>query len=195
MDITSTNPLRPCVLPGALAPAVSGRHKENERETVVLFDRFRDPVLRYVLAFGLSVHDAEEVTQEVFLALFRHLQIGRCRRNLRSWIFRVAHNIALKQRHANQKGPQLVDLDHPAAENHSDPSPSPESLASSNQARRRLLAVYRSLPEEDRLCLRLGAEGLRYREIAEVLEISLGGVSLSLARSLARLAPKRREGP
>jgi RNA polymerase sigma-70 factor (ECF subfamily) len=34
----------------------------------------------------------------------------------------------------------------------------------------------------------LRAEGLKYREIAQVLGISLGGVSLSLSRSLARLA-------
>jgi RNA polymerase sigma-70 factor (ECF subfamily) len=44
-----------------------------------------------------------------------------------------------------------------------------------------------SFPEIDRCCLYLRAEGLRYREIAEVLNISLGGVSLALGRSLARL--------
>jgi len=44
------------------------------------------------------------------------------------------------------------------------------------------------LPEEDRRCLVLRAEGLRYREIASVLEISLGSVALSLERSLTRLA-------
>ncbi len=52
----------------------------------------------------------------------------------------------------------------------------------------RLLAVVAALPEQDRRCLFLRAEGLRYREIAEILDMSLGGVSLSLARSLARLA-------
>jgi RNA polymerase sigma-70 factor (ECF subfamily) len=35
--------------------------------------------------------------------------------------------------------------------------------------------------------LHLRAEGLRYREIAEILEMSLGAVSISLSRSLARL--------
>jgi RNA polymerase sigma-70 factor (ECF subfamily) len=52
----------------------------------------------------------------------------------------------------------------------------------------RLLAVVAALPEQDRRCLFLRAEGLRYREIAEILDMSLGGVSLSLARSLVRLA-------
>jgi RNA polymerase sigma-70 factor, ECF subfamily len=51
-----------------------------------------------------------------------------------------------------------------------------------------LLAVVRALPEQDRSCLSLRAEGLRYREIADVLGISLGSVATSLARSLARLS-------
>jgi RNA polymerase sigma-70 factor (ECF subfamily) len=50
-------------------------------------------------------------------------------------------------------------------------------------------AVLRALPEQDRFCLYLRAEGLRYREIAATLGISLGGVSIALARSLARMKP------
>jgi RNA polymerase sigma-70 factor (ECF subfamily) len=53
--------------------------------------------------------------------------------------------------------------------------------------RERLLAVVEALPEVDRRCIYLRAEGLRYREIVEVLGISLGAVALSLERSLARL--------
>jgi RNA polymerase sigma-70 factor, ECF subfamily len=73
---------------------------EVEREVVRVFDDHRTRLLRYVLSIGLSIHDAEEVVQEVFLALFRHLQLGRPRDNLRGWIFRVAHNLALKARQA-----------------------------------------------------------------------------------------------
>jgi RNA polymerase sigma-70 factor (ECF subfamily) len=57
-----------------------------------------------------------------------------------------------------------------------------------SQTQRRLLAVIQALPEQDRRCLFLRAEGLRYREIAGILDMSLGAVSLSLARSLARIA-------
>jgi RNA polymerase sigma-70 factor (ECF subfamily) len=52
----------------------------------------------------------------------------------------------------------------------------------------RLLAVVRALPERDRQCLFLRAEGLRYREIAEALGMSLGAVAASLSRSLGKLA-------
>ena len=73
------------------------------------------------------------------------------------------------------------------AERQFDPSPNAEEQVSFSQRQRRLLAVLQALPEEDQCCLRLRAEGLRYREIAALLGISLGAVSMSLTRSLARL--------
>jgi RNA polymerase sigma-70 factor (ECF subfamily) len=69
-----------------------------------------------------------------------------------------------------------------------DPAPGPEEQFLKNETDRRVQAVLRALPEQDRRCLILRAEGLRYREIAGILAMSLGAVSMSLARSLARMA-------
>jgi RNA polymerase sigma-70 factor (ECF subfamily) len=174
-------------LPAAADAALSAKPSEIEREVMDLFEQFRNSLLRYALSFGLPMHDAEEVIQEVFLSLFRHLQLGRSRKNLRGWIFRVAHNLALKQRYANQRWCDKAASDWTTAEEQSDPSPDPEEQMSSAQRQRRLLAVVHALPEADQGCLRLRAEGLRYREIASALGMSLGAVSISLTRSLARL--------
>jgi RNA polymerase sigma-70 factor, ECF subfamily len=160
---------------------------EIECEVIGLFDQLRAPLLRYALSLGLSLHDGEEVTQEVFLALFRHLHLGRSRRNLRGWMFRVAHNLALKRRIANQRSQVEMDSDRTLAENQLDLSPNPEEQVVSAQRQKRLLAVLNALPEQDRCCLQLRAEGLRYREIARVVGMSLGAVSISLTRSLGRL--------
>ena len=163
-----------------------GPPRSNARSSASLTN-IRDSLLRYVLSFGLSVQDGEEIIQEVFLALFGHLRAGKSRRNLPGWIFCVAHNLALKQRHATQRLQNEIDTEGELAENQVDPSPNPEALVLSAQRQRRLLAAVRALPEQDQRCLRLRAEGLRYREIARVLGISLGSVARSLARSLARL--------
>jgi RNA polymerase sigma-70 factor, ECF subfamily len=169
-------------------PSVAeGEPSHIEREVLELFDQFRNPLLRYALSFGIPVHDAEEVVQEVFLSLFRHLQLRRSRKNLRGWIFRVAHNLALRQRYANQRSRDKTVFDPTIVENQFDPSPDPEELLSSAQRRHTLLAVVHALPEADQSCLRLRAEGLSYREIAAILGMSLGAVSISLTRSLARL--------
>ena len=167
--------------------AVSEKPSEIECEVIRLFDQFRNPLLRYVLSFGLSVHDAEEVTQDVFLALFRHLQRGKSRRNLRGWIFRVAHNLALKKRAANKRIQAAMDDDARIVHAKPDTTPNPEEQMASGQTLQHLRTVLRALPEQDRCCLALRAEGLRYREIAATLGISLGSVSLSLTRTLARL--------
>ncbi|HET6219023.1 MAG TPA: sigma-70 family RNA polymerase sigma factor [Acidobacteriaceae bacterium] len=165
----------------------SAKPSAIEREIIDLFEQFRNPLLRYVIAFGLSVHDGEEIIQEVFLALFRHLKAGKPERNLRGWIFRVAHNLALKQRLANRKAQTVLNFDEAEADRLPDQAADPEEQAASNQRLQRLQAVVRALPEQDRCCLYLRAEGLRYREIAATLGISLGAVSLGLARSLARM--------
>lgn len=165
---------------------VAGGSSEIELDVIGLFNQFRSSLLRYVLAFGLSVHDGEEVAQEVFLALFQHLSMGKSRQNLRGWIFSVAHNLALKRRHANRRREDPNASAGTAREDELDPSPNPEEQVLSKERQTRLAAFLHALPEPDRCCLTLRAEGLRYREIAHVLGISLGAVSASLARSLMR---------
>jgi RNA polymerase sigma-70 factor, ECF subfamily len=187
MSISPLDAVNALPFPTAAADALPAKPSEIEREIIGLFDQFRIPLLRYALSLGLSAHDAEEIIQEVFLALFRHLHLGKSRRNLRGWIFCVAHNLALKQRHFNHRYNDAGASDPLAAVTPIDPSPNPEEQALLSQRQRRLLAVVRALPELDQCCLRLRAEGLRYREIARVLGMSLGAVSLSLARALARL--------
>ncbi len=152
-----------------------------EREVVDHFDQTRTRLLRYLLGFGLPVHDCEEIVQETFLALFQHLRHGKSRRNLRGWLFRVAHNLGLRKRLRTRATEAIVD-------SVIDPAPNPEDQFATSQTQKRLLAVLQALPEQDRRCLALRAEGLRYREIADILDMSLGGVSLSLTRSLTRIA-------
>jgi RNA polymerase sigma-70 factor, ECF subfamily len=187
MRIPSADSINELLLPATATPALPAKPSEIECEVMNLFEQYRNPLLRYALSFGISAHDAEEVAQEVFLSLFRHLQLRRSRQNLRGWLFRVAHNLALKQRCANHRSQAVAASDWTIAERQLDPSPDPEEQLSFTQKRNRLLAVLHALPEEDQCCLRLRAEGLRYREIAALLGISLGAVSMSLTRSLARL--------
>jgi RNA polymerase sigma-70 factor (ECF subfamily) len=172
--------------------ASATRPSPLEDEVVSLFDQLRTPLLRYLLSFRIPVPDAEEILQEVFLALFRHLRQGKPRANLQGWIFKVAHSSALKCRLRSQRESDrfsyMPDLSGVLA----DPGPNAEESLAAAQRRARLLAVVRALPEQDRCCLSLRAEGIRYRDIAEVLGISLGSVAASIEKSLARLTRSER---
>ena len=74
-----------------------------------------------------------------------------------------------------------------------DPAANPEEQLADVQRRRRLRAVLRAIPERDRQCLFLRAEGLCYRDIAKTLGISLGSVAKSLARAITRLTNADKE--
>jgi RNA polymerase sigma-70 factor (ECF subfamily) len=169
-------------------PATQNRDiAELESVVIHLFDQTQARLSSYVLAFGLPFHDAEDIVQETFLSLFHHLKEGRPRWNLNGWLFRVAHNLALKRRTANQTRWTHLDLDEHFSQL-PDPAHNAEEQLAFNQAQQRLRAAFEALPERDQRCLHLRAEGLKYRDIARILGISLGAVSLSLSRSLARMS-------
>jgi RNA polymerase sigma-70 factor (ECF subfamily) len=159
-----------------------------EQEILKLFDSLRVQLLRYAVSFGLPVHDGEDIIQEVFLALFHHLQKGRPRDNLRGWVFRVTHNLALKRRMANQSRSTVLNNESYLPEQYFADAPNPEELAIFGERQAQLLVIYRALPENDRRCLQLRAEGLTYREISQVVGVSLGTVATLVGRSLRRLS-------
>jgi RNA polymerase sigma-70 factor (ECF subfamily) len=180
--------LADAVTADAPAGRAAAAHETLAGEVTAHFDELRHPLLRYLRSFGLSPQDGEEVVQEVFLSLFQHLRKGGSRTNLRGWIFRVAHNLGLRRCNENRaETKRFAASDYESATVPPDPSPNPEERWHSRQRQKRLRAVIQALPEQDRRCLYLRAEGLRYREITGVLGISLGAVALSLSRSLARL--------
>jgi RNA polymerase sigma-70 factor, ECF subfamily len=191
-DETVSGSERAGVSPAALSRSRTDAVKPSplEEEVVNLFDQLQDRLLRYLLSLGLRASDGEEVIQEAFLALFLHLRRGKPRHNLRAWVFQVAHNLGLKQRNlASRNRQNLVEYDGISMENaFVDRAPNPEDQLTWNERSRRLSGVWQALPEQDRRCLALRAEGLTYREIAQILNMSLGAVSLSLGRSLARFA-------
>lgn len=177
---------RSTFLAGATPAADEQEHASGvEQEIICLFDQLRNPLLRYLSSFGIAHPDSEEIIQEAFLLLFRHLQAGKSRENLHGWLFRVVHNLGLKLRHEVRRD---SDTRVSACDLVTDRSLNPEDQLASAQTKRQLLSLIEALPEQDRRCLFLRAEGLRYRGIAEVLDISIGAVSQSLARSLARIA-------
>ena len=123
-----------------------GKSDPLQQEVVALFDQFREPMLRYLCGFGLPIPDGEEVLQEVFLSLFQHLKQGKPRDNLRGWLFRVAHNLALKRRFKARR--ELESSGEAGREEWAvDPAPNPEDLLATSQTRERLLAVVNALPE------------------------------------------------
>jgi RNA polymerase sigma-70 factor (ECF subfamily) len=173
------------LLPAEIA---SGQAVGVEPEVLALFDRCAPQLLRYVTSLGLGAEETEDVVQEVFLALFRHLRLGRDASNLTGWLFRVAHNLALRQRHKIRRRRAQDSSNDSLRRQRVDPAPDPETRFAQSERQRRLRAVVDALPERERRCVFLRAEGLSYRDIGVALCVSLGTVAKSLARAMTRLA-------
>jgi RNA polymerase sigma-70 factor (ECF subfamily) len=160
----------------------------REEQVIQLFESLRDSVYRYILTLLREPAAAEEITQEVFLRLVRQYRAGRSVKNPRAWIFRVAHNMAVDEARTRKFRRSLDEKEWlELEESRRDTAPGPEESAAEAQQTRRWHVGLTSLPEQQRACLLLRSEGFRYREIAEILGVTISTVAESLRRAIRRM--------
>ncbi|RYD78103.1 MAG: RNA polymerase sigma factor [Sphingobacteriales bacterium] len=135
--------------------------------------------------------DAEDVTQEVFIDVYEHLNDFRQEAQLNTWIYRITINKALdfERRRKRQKNGGLlkrifsvreeeepVSFDHPGA-----------SLDNKEKAAI-LFKALKKLPENQQVAFTLHKiEGLPYKEVAEIMETSLYAVESLMGRAKTNL--------
>ena len=162
-----------------------GRAIGKLREQVAqLFEEARDDVYRYLLTLGLYPPQAQEATQEVFLRLYATMRKGEEIKNHRAWIFRVAHNLGLKIR-ARQN--PLVAFDANLETRLASQTADPERGLIDRERSQRFHRAVEGLSDQQRRCLFLRLEGLRYPEIGAALGISASAVGEFLRRAIGRL--------
>jgi RNA polymerase sigma-70 factor (ECF subfamily) len=155
-----------------------------------LYSRMRLPVTGYVYQLTGSTQDAEDIVQVAFLRIWDELQQDREIKNIRSWIFRVVHNLAIdygRRAGVKRAHEQREKRESPRAE-----EASPETAAI---ARQEIDLALSGLTERESRALMLRAEGLRYQEIAEVLGTTASAVSVYLVRGLKKFEQKQRRTP
>jgi len=164
------------------------RAVQDVRDIVLAhYDREHIALRGYLLFLGMDLDSTREIVQESFLKLHEHLLANGNRSNLRAWVYRVAHNLARNAQTASYSKrtelvPDLTALGEAAA-----------SLASAEDellARERLVRVRQAmthLSTAQRECLVLRSQGLKYREIAEVLSLSVSTVAENIQRGLGRV--------
>jgi len=141
-----------------------------------------------LLALGLDPAQAEEVLQETFLRLCQHLAEDRREANLRGWLFRVAHNLARDEHRRRRRRPSQSFEDAPGnIDAQTDPRATPEQQLIAQERQDQLVSALERLPANQQQCLHLRAEGLRYREIAEVLGAGVSTVAEWVQQALTTL--------
>lgn len=148
----------------------------------------------YRMAYHLARHpdEAADLVQETYLRALRGAKTFELRENgIRPWLFKILHNIFYTRIAQQRRQPNSTDQMQRDAVDESIPEEAPAwDLASLDweYVDDRLKHAIEALPEHYREVLLLWAvEGLKYREIAEVLGVPLGTVMSRLYRARAIL--------
>ena len=194
---------------GNLASAIAARAEEasvvaelkagSEDAYAWLIAHFHQPIYSLVYRSLNDPGDAADVTQEVFLKVFRGMRHFNGAASLKTWIYRIAIHEASNQRrwwfrHKNRERslePVTPDESHGLEETLVDDAPSPFEASSHREVRERVEMELKQVPEPYRTTVILrDIEEFSYEEIADILQVSLGTVKSRLMRG--REALKKR---
>jgi len=170
-------------LPAVLAAQADGA------AFATLYRRYLDRVYGYAFYQLGDHHDAEDVTERIFLAALRALPDFRDQGStFRAWLFRIAHNtIANAHRSRARRRTEPLPDDFQRAAPDADPA-GQVALADELREIRRVVA---EMPDDRRQVILLRfVDDLSTAEIAEVLDRSPGAVRVLLHRSLRDLAAR-----
>jgi RNA polymerase sigma-70 factor (ECF subfamily) len=141
-----------------------------------LFEKYRGAAYQIAYRFLGRREDALDVVQDAFGKAFRALRTFRGGSGFKTWFFRVVTNRALDARRSRGVR-QAGSLDAAVEPADRRPDSGPSRQAETQELKARLEAALEAVPETNRTAFVLFAVGeLSYREIAEVLNISIGTV-------------------
>jgi len=168
----------------------------DESDFRIIYDSFRPKILRYMTRLAGEA-EAKDLTQEVFIKISGAMKTFRSESSLSTWIYRIATNTALdklrspdykqtaaetREIHEAETGTEDMDL---WAGNKTAPPDQQLIRREMNECIRELVE---RLPEDFRTVLVLGEfEGLKNREIADILGTTVPVVKIRLHRARAKM--------
>jgi len=173
----------------------------NEDAFAILIAQYHQPLFSLIARSLNDPADAADITQEVFIKVFRSIRGFHGESSLRTWLYRIAlHEASNQRRWWSRHKKQELTIDSPAesvdsndegmtlAATLADQSDSPFDRAAQAELRHRVEAALRDIPEAFRTVVVLREiEGFAYEEIAEILNVNIGTVKSRLTRGRSAL--------
>jgi len=162
---------------------IAAKVQQGESEVFgMLVDRYEPKLLRYGKKFLATKEDIEDIVQDVFLNTYRTIQSFDTAQRFSPWIYRIAHNAFVNALRKNEYLPISVDFDtfiaHPVYE---DPvEREHDQLAMRLMIDRGLEGLSSKYRE---VLILYYFEELGYKDIADVLHVPIGTVSVRLRRA------------
>jgi len=171
----------------------------SETAFALLIAQYSHPIYSLIARSLRDPSDAADVTQDVFIKVFRNISSFHGDSSLRTWIYRIAlHEASNQRRWWGRHKRQELTIDAPLDNDEGETfcladalatcDASPYDCAASAQVREHVEAALATLPEVFREVVVLREiEGFGYEEIAEILNVNIGTVKSRLTRGRAAL--------
>lgn len=176
----------------------------SEEAFALLIAQFHQPLYSLIARSLNDPADAADITQEVFIKVYRSIRGFHGESSLRTWLYRIAlHEASNQRRWWSRHKRQEITIDSPyqvandpqeegntlcLGATLADHADSPYDRFAQNEVRERVEAALRQLPEAYRTVVVLREiEGFAYEEIAEILDCNLGTVKSRLTRGRTAL--------
>lgn len=149
-----------------------------------LYERYLDEIYRYLTYRFADEAEVEDMTEMVFLKAWEVLPRSRAPiRNIRAWLYRVAHNLLVDRHRTERSG---VSLD--AAAERPDGKPPPEAAVQQAQSAERVAWMVSQLPpREQQVLVCRFVSGLSHAETARVMSLKESHVRVLQYRALKEL--------
>lgn len=155
-----------------------------------LVSRYQARLYNAAIRLVDNAEDAADVVQDSFLNAYQSLHTFKGDAEFFTWLYRIAFNTAISQK---RKKRATISLDSRAAEGGIDPDDPSEyikpgaALERSEDERQLLEAMNRLSPEHREVLVMKDIEGLRYEDIAELLDVPIGTIRSRLHRARLEL--------
>jgi RNA polymerase sigma-70 factor (ECF subfamily) len=158
----------------------------DEEAFRLLVERWERPVFRFLARMLSSREEAEDASQETFLRVFEQSKRYQRRGQFRSWLFRIAGNLA-RSRLRRRRVLQWVRLE-PVLHDRPDPRDGAEEGLEKEEVRRAIREALGSLPRRQREAVLLRRyEEMSYAEIASAMGVTVPAVESLLQRAMTSL--------
>ena len=166
----------------------------------LLVERYRNKILNYVARYCGSTTDAEDLTQEVFIKAYLAIKKFRGQCSFQTWLFQIANNVCVDRFRRTRRERVAYSLDDPVETDEGevereipDWSWDPQAIAESRELQARVQKALLGMSEKLRSVIILhDLEGLRYEEIAEILQVPLGTIKSRLFNARIELRNRLR---
>jgi RNA polymerase sigma-70 factor (ECF subfamily) len=173
---------------------IEGLARGDQRAFRELVERYKKKVYFLALDMAGNPIDAEDISQEVFLKVFRSFSTFRKGARLGSWLYRITYNASID--HLRRKGAAPEPVGDEVIESMSlgesslprRGAPDPEAAMEASQLQDRIARALESVsPQEKAVFLLRHYEDLMLKDIAETLGLSIGSVKSYLFRAVRKI--------